>query len=75
MDRGSGISEEDIARIFDPFFRSAATANRASGMGLGLAVCKRLVEEQGGNIWMARRPGGGTEVLFTVPLILDDFEE
>lgn len=74
MDRGAGIASEDVERIFDPFYRSSATAKRATGMGLGLAVCKRLIEEQGGSIWMSPRGGGGTEAMFTVPIILEDPE-
>lgn len=75
LDRGAGISAADVDRIFDPFFRAPGTAQRASGMGLGLAVCKRLIEEQNGTIAMVPRQGGGTQVMFTVPLIVDLPEE
>lgn len=47
-DRGKGIAEGELSRVFDAFFRSEQTAKRVSGIGLGLTVCKRLVELQGG---------------------------
>ncbi|MCC7366238.1 MAG: PAS domain-containing protein [Dehalococcoidia bacterium] len=75
LDRGAGIAQEEAERIFDPFYRSSETATRASGMGLGLSVCKRLVEEQGGEIAVARREGGGTAVTFSVRLITDEYPE
>jgi PAS domain S-box-containing protein len=67
-DRGIGIEPERIAQVFDPFFRSSEGKARASGVGLGLTVCKRLVEHQGGRIWASAREGGGTEFRFTLPL-------
>jgi signal transduction histidine kinase len=67
-DRGQGITEEEASQIFTPFFRSQRTARQASGIGLGLAVCKRLVEVQGGAIWAAPREGGGTSIGFTLPI-------
>ncbi len=70
-DRGSGITPEEADRVFAPFFRSQRTADQASGIGLGLAVCKRLVEAQGGRIWAAPRDGGGTTIAFTLPIARD----
>ncbi len=67
-DCGPGISAEEAARIFSPFYRSEATADRAPGIGVGLAVCHRLVEAQSGRIWVAPRPGGGSQFSFTLPL-------
>lgn len=67
LDRGAGISDEEIENIFRPFYRSARTAASAQGAGLGLAVCKRLIEAQGGRIWARRREGGGTEFGFALP--------
>lgn len=68
LDRGSGIAPEDIERIFEPFFRSKSTAAQAAGIGLGLSVCKRLVDAQRGELWARPRPGGGTEIGFSLPL-------
>ena len=71
LDRGMGISPEDMERIFEPFFRSRRTSAQASGVGLGLSVCKRLVEAQGGRMWARARDGGGTEIGFSLPAYLD----
>ncbi|MCK9518696.1 MAG: PAS domain S-box protein [Dehalococcoidia bacterium] len=67
FDRGVGITDDEIDYIFRPFFRSARTAATAAGAGLGLAVCKRLLDAQGGRIWAAKREGGGTEFGFALP--------
>jgi PAS domain S-box-containing protein len=68
LDRGPGISDEEVEHVFRPFYRSEKTAATAAGAGLGLAVCKRLVDAQGGRIWAARREGGGTEFGFALPV-------
>ena len=68
LDRGGGIAAGDIERIFEPFFRSSSTATQAAGIGLGLSVCKRLVDAQGGELWARPRAGGGTEIGFSLPL-------
>jgi PAS domain S-box-containing protein len=70
-DRGTGITSEEASQVFTPFFRSERTSSSAGGIGLGLAVCKRLVEVQHGRIWAEPRPGGGTTVAFTLPLEVD----
>lgn len=75
LDRGFGISEEEAGRIFERFYRSDRTSRLASGAGLGLAVCKRLVEAMSGRIWATPREGGGLEVGFSLPpYIEEDFE-
>ena len=48
-------------------------SQRANGLGIGLSVCKRLIENLGGRIWARPRVGGGTEVGFSLP-ILEDVE-
>jgi len=68
LDRGSGISPEESEVIFERFYRSDRTANKAAGIGLGLTVCKRLVEAQAGRIWARPRQGGGLEVGVTLPI-------
>jgi signal transduction histidine kinase len=71
LDRGPGVSDDEIGRIFESFFRSSTTAASARGTGVGLAVCKRLVAAQGGRIWANLRPGGGLEVGFALPALVD----
>ena len=71
FDRGIGIGESDAERIFTPFYRSASAKRQASGMGIGLAVCERILEAQGGRVWARPRPGGGAEVGFAMPLMDD----
>ncbi|MBI4330231.1 MAG: GAF domain-containing protein [Chloroflexi bacterium] len=68
-DSGIGISAEDRAKLFQPFQRleNAAGAS-AKGTGLGLVVCKRLVEAHGGTIWVESEPGQGSTFFFTIPL-------
>jgi PAS domain S-box-containing protein len=64
-DRGPGIDASDRERVFEPFFRAASTATR-SGMGIGLAVCQRLLDAMGGRIWAEEREGGGSVFSFAL---------
>jgi len=66
LDRGSGITDEEATRIFEPFTRLDRTQFQASGAGLGLTVCKRLVAALGGAIGARPRDGGGSEFAFTL---------
>ena len=66
-DMGPGVPESDITRIFDKFYRSGASAGRASGAGLGLTICKGMVEAHGGRIWAANCRDGGIAFTFTLP--------
>ncbi|HML97327.1 MAG TPA: ATP-binding protein [Tepidiformaceae bacterium] len=67
LDRGFGVPPGEADRIFERFYRSDRTARLASGAGLGLAVCKRLVEAMSGQVWARPRDGGGLEVGFSLP--------
>ena len=67
-DPGLGISEEDLGRLFDRWQRSAGQPRRTRSAGLGLAGSKQIVEQHGGTIAAANRPGGGS--VFTVRLPL-----
>jgi len=67
-DQGTGISPEDQARLFQPFQRlGSANLGCASGAGLGLLVCRRLVEAHGGKIWVESELGQGATFFFTLP--------
>jgi two-component system sensor histidine kinase KdpD len=68
LDRGPGISSEEMDLIFERFYRSGRTAGQASGAGIGLTVCKRLIEVQGGRIWASEREGGGLAISFALPI-------
>ncbi|WP_307832670.1 sensor histidine kinase [Azospirillum argentinense] len=61
-DRGHGLSEDARARLFDPFFTT-----KPGGMGLGLSICRTIVESHGGHLWATDHPGGGTVVRFVLP--------
>jgi len=74
LDRGIGVSEEEAAEMFAPFYRTEAGRRQASGLGIGLAVCKRIVEAHGGRIWAAPRAGGGSEIGFALPLARDPID-
>ncbi|HWQ11358.1 MAG TPA: ATP-binding protein [Roseiflexaceae bacterium] len=65
-DSGPGIPADELERVFEPFFRGAANG-ASTGNGLGLAICKGIVEAHGGRIWVANRPGGGARFSFTLP--------
>ena len=67
-DDGPGIPPESLPHVFDPFVRLSAKPDGKSGLGLGLAVARGLVEAHGGRIAAQRRGGGGTVFRFTLPL-------
>ncbi|HLF71210.1 MAG TPA: ATP-binding protein [Dehalococcoidia bacterium] len=71
-DRGPGLREDELELVFDSFYRSERTSGKAQGKGLGLAVCRRLVEAHGGRIWAKSRPGGGLEVGFALPMTAEE---
>ncbi|WP_078871892.1 sensor histidine kinase [Streptomyces sp. NRRL S-337] len=65
LDRGPGIAEADLTRVFDRFYRSAA-ARGLPGSGLGLAIVREIATAHGGHAFAAARPGGGAVLGFTV---------
>ncbi len=69
-DRGVGIPPEDQQRIFEKFSRGSHgnTSVKTAGSGLGLYICKRLAEAEGGEIWVESTPGEGATFRYTVPV-------
>ncbi len=61
-DTGSGISEGVAQQLFQPFI-----STKQAGMGIGLSICRNIIEAHGGHIWFEPRAGGGTSFRFTVP--------
>lgn len=67
-DQGIGISPADQEKLFAPFQRLEKRPSGVRGVGLGLMVCRRLVEAHGGHIWVESEPGHGSTFFFTMPL-------
>ena len=68
-DHGPGIPEHELERIFDRMYRIEQQAGPSpKGLGLGLSICKALVEAHGGRIWAESQPGEGGRFIFTLPL-------
>ncbi|RYY96381.1 MAG: PAS domain-containing sensor histidine kinase [Chitinophagaceae bacterium] len=64
-DNGIGISEGDLAKVFE-IFRRLNTSKPYPGTGIGLAICKKIVDRHGGRIWPESEPGSGTTFHFTL---------
>lgn len=69
-DAGTGISQEEQAHIFEPFYRSPnnVCSSSKSGLGLGLAICKDIVQRHSGRIWCRSRIGQGSTFIVEMPL-------
>jgi two-component system sensor histidine kinase KdpD len=66
-DRGPGVADPDVARIFEPFYRAQASAPDAGRAGLGLSIARTLAEIQGGSVDYQPRPGGGSIFSLRLP--------
>jgi two-component system sensor histidine kinase KdpD len=67
QDEGIGIAPEHLPHVFDTFYR-VRNHGPVAGSGIGLAICKGLVEAHGGQIWAESTVGVGTTIRFTLPL-------
>ena len=68
-DQGVGIPADEVERVFDRMYRiEQRLTSKVEGMGLGLAICKGLVEAHGGRIWMVSEEGKGSKCSFTLPI-------
>ena len=68
-DTGVGIAEADLDKVFEPFAQaSSAGAVRARGTGLGLPICREIIEHHGGRLWLQSHLGAGSTFQFTLPI-------
>ncbi|HET8568071.1 MAG TPA: HAMP domain-containing sensor histidine kinase [Candidatus Limnocylindria bacterium] len=74
-DQGPGIPEDERPRLFQRFFRSREVREAAGGLGLGLTICRAIVQAQGGDIAIESEVGRGTSVHFTIPKARELAEE
>jgi signal transduction histidine kinase len=67
-DRGPGVPEPYRERIFEAFFRLPGHAERAGGVGLGLALVRQIAERHGGRVRCEPREGGGSSFVLAIPI-------
>lgn len=69
-DNGMGVSEEDLTKIFDSFYRTdRARTNVRSGSGLGLAITKQIIDRHSGKIWASGSIGKGLTICILLPAV------
>jgi signal transduction histidine kinase len=62
-DFGTGLGEETLGRLFEPF-----CTTKPDGLGMGLAICRSIIETHGGRLWGANNPDRGATFVFTLPV-------
>ena len=68
IDDGPGIPEADLGHVFEPFFRvDRSRSRKTGGYGLGLSICRRIVEAHGGTITASNNPGRGATITLRFP--------
>ncbi len=70
-DFGTGMGDLDQAQLFEPGYQNIQHSKRSGGLGIGLSLCKILVELHGGKIWISNKVKKGALVIFTLPLLSD----
>ena len=74
-DQGSGIPADHLPHLFDRFYRVETSGRSTRGVGLGLYICRSLVESHGGRIWVDSEPGRGSTFGFTLPALTEEYAE
>ena len=68
LDRGPGVPDAELSRIFEPFYRTDKSRDhQRGGQGIGLAITARVTELHGGSVTARNRAGGGLEIAAAVP--------
>jgi len=67
-DMGPGVCDKDRNKIFDKYYRGAERRQNRGGIGLGLTICKTILESHGGRIWVKSEPGKGSTFSFSLPV-------
>jgi signal transduction histidine kinase len=75
LDTGPGIPAEELPNLFARFHQTRDNNQKHKGLGLGLSICKGLVEAHGGRIWVESLPGAGSGFNFTLPAVLTSAPE
>lgn len=70
QDQGEGIPKPELNSIFDQFYRGKTTQT-IKGTGLGLTICKAIIDAHGGRIWAESEAGSGTTIIFTLPISVE----
>jgi two-component system sensor histidine kinase KdpD len=70
-DRGEAVERDALEKIFEPFYR-IGDSTQTKGLGLGLTLCKLLMQKQGGRVWARLRVGGGLSVSIWLPRLDDE---
>ena len=73
-DRGPGLAQAEVPRLFERFYRGTSGRDRTSGTGMGLWITRKLLEAQGGRVWAENAPGGGSIVTALIPVSAEPLE-
>jgi PAS domain S-box-containing protein len=69
VDQGIGVEKDELESVFDKFVRGSKTSKEISGVGLGLSICKRIIEDHQGIIWAEQNEPEGTIFCFLLPAL------